>query len=60
MRKLNGSNYEYLCRGLVKHKLTPFDVELTCIPSQYIRPENLQRIVDEAIQRARKISEEGN
>ncbi|CAF4959010.1 unnamed protein product [Pieris macdunnoughi] len=57
LRKLDGSYYEYLCGGLTKHKLTPFDTELKCLPSKHIRPENIQRIISEAFQKARNKSE---
>ncbi|CAH4036362.1 unnamed protein product [Pieris brassicae] len=58
LRKLDGSYYEFLCGGLTKHKLTPFDTELKCLPSKYIRPANIQRIISEAFQKARYKSEE--
>ncbi|XP_045519188.1 IQ and AAA domain-containing protein 1-like isoform X2 [Pieris brassicae] len=60
LRKLDGSYYEFLCGGLTKHKLTPFDTELKCLPSKYIRPANIQRIISEAFQKARYKSEEEN
>lgn len=59
LRKLDGSYYEYLGGGLTKHKLTPFDTELKCLPSKYTRSQNIQRIIYEAFQKARDKCEKG-
>ncbi|XP_038220097.1 dynein regulatory complex protein 11-like [Zerene cesonia] len=58
IRKHEGSFYQFIGGGLIKHKLTPYDAELHGIVENCERPENIQLIIDEAFQKARQIKEE--
>ncbi|CAG4914465.1 unnamed protein product [Colias eurytheme] len=58
LRKHEGSYYQFIGGGLIKHKLTPYDAELHDIEEKYERPENIQLIINEAFQKAREIKEE--
>lgn len=49
--KLEASEHHFLNNGLIFHKLTPYDAELTEIPSKMERSDQIQRMIEEVIER---------
>ncbi|XP_072939856.1 IQ and AAA domain-containing protein 1-like isoform X2 [Epargyreus clarus] len=57
LRKLVASEYQFMSRGLIDHKLTTYDAELSDVPPKLERAENITKLIAEAIQKAKERKE---